>query len=744
MVLFLGDNMNKKIELLAPAGSFEVLKVAIQAGADAVYLAGKSFGARAFANNFSNEELKEAVEYAHIRDAKVYITVNTIIYDDEFNLLDEYLNYLASIKVDAIIVQDLGVINYVRTNFPTLVVHASTQLNIFNEEGIKKLLSLGVKRVVLARETSIDTVKKLTNLGMEIECFIHGALCFSASGNCLMSYSIGKRSGNRGECAQPCRKKYSLYENGNLKVKSKALMSMKDLYTLDNLDQLINAGIISFKIEGRMKSPEYVFATVSAYRKKVDDILSNNYSDYSKEIRKLKLTFNRHFTKGYILNENNKDLITKEFVNHQGLEIGKVVKVLPKAIEIKLTDELNLQDAIRIKKHDEMGLVVQNMFVNFEKVKSAKNKDIVKIPAYCDIKYLNAIVYKTKDANISKDLKNLMNCENIKIPLEAKLTIKKDEPLKLVMTDEKNEVTIIHDILTNVANNPKDNDYYKEVLSKLNDTPYCFSNITINNDMIAFVSIKDINQVRRKAIEEISKLRIDNINFDEGTLVLKPNKYAKLPLTIEAVVHTSEQYQACVDCGINVVYTDYDSSLRNISRLENGIFDNSLVHNLSQIGKNSVASPYFNIVNQHAIASLNSLGIDKIYLSYELDIEKLKNINLIKDYNIGLPVYGKMDAMITKHCIVGASYNENVKRCLKCINNNYLLEDEYKNTFTLFADYKHDCTNRIIDYKIRDYSKYIDEIKEKGINLFLLTFTDESYEEVTKVVNKFKNFIFEE
>ena len=267
----------EKIELLAPAGSLEALKVAIASGADAVYISGKSFGARAFATNFTNDEIKKAVLYAHMFERKIYVTINTIVFDDEFEELSRYIDFLYEACVDAIIVQDLGVLHLIKAKYPDFLVHASTQMSIYNEQGIENLKKLGISRAILARETNIGTVRKLSSLGMEIEIFIHGALCYSYSGNCLMSYVHGGRSGNRGACAQPCRKKYSLFENNKLIVDKKSILSMKDLQTINDLDKIIDSGVKSLKIEGRMKSLEYVKNVVATYRKKIDEYYSDRH-----------------------------------------------------------------------------------------------------------------------------------------------------------------------------------------------------------------------------------------------------------------------------------------------------------------------------------------------------------------------------------------------------------------------------------------------------------------------------------
>lgn len=734
----MSKKITNKIELLAPVGNLEILKVAVEAGADAVYLAGKKFGARAFATNFNNEELIEAVRYAHIRGVNVYVTVNTIIFENEFSHLEQYLKFLYEIGVDAIIVQDLGVLNLIRTKFPDFEVHASTQMNIFDENGLKILKELGIRRVVLARETSIDRIKKLTKKGIEIETFVHGALCFSASGNCLMSYSIGGRSGNRGECAQPCRKNYSLLEN-NLKLKiNSPLLSMKDLSTIENIDKLIEAGIDSLKIEGRMKSSEYVYTVVKAYRKAIDNYFENKLVNLEKDIKDMRIIFNRGFISGHILNVNNFDLTTNTYVNHQGIEVGKVVKITPRAIEIKLSDDLSVQDAIRIENKNSTGFIVQNMFLKEEKVKKASVGDIVKIPVSVDKHFLNATVKKTKSFEISNSLSDYMKSAHKKIAITAKLKIKYQECLELIFNDGLNEVKIKGEILNNLITTPKNDSFYKEMLNKLKDTPYYLNEVEIENDQKAFVSIKDLNSLRRKAVEELSNLREKKTRDNTFPLVLTKKKVSKVEPSFEAIVHNMKQYCACVDAGIKVIYTDYESELMNLSRLKKSNENNMMVHNLSQILKNNTSSPYFNITNNKAIEVLNHLDINKIYLSYELSLEDVKNLELDGNLNIGYPVYGKMDVMVTTHCIVSKSYNYKNKKCLKCDNNNYELVDEYNNKFTIFTESDEGCNNRIIDYKVRNYKNYLNNLKKYGVNLFLLTFTTESYDETLAIIKSFQ------
>ena len=284
-------------ELLSPAGNMECLKAAVNNGADAIYLGGKTFGARAYAGNFSNEELKEAVNYAHLYGVKIYITVNTIIYNTEVDELIKYIEYLYKIGVDALIMQDIGMISLVRKVFPNMEVHASTQCHNHNNEGIKLLKELGVTRIVLDREMSLEEIENI-DVDIEKEVFIHGALCNCYSGCCLFSFMNGGRSGNRGECTQVCRLPFKLIKNGEyVNNESKYLLSTKELNTINNFNKLLDSDIISFKIEGRMKSPSYVGYVTRIYRKLIDSY-SNRIS--SEEEDNLKILFNREFTNGYL------------------------------------------------------------------------------------------------------------------------------------------------------------------------------------------------------------------------------------------------------------------------------------------------------------------------------------------------------------------------------------------------------------------------------------------------------------
>ena len=334
-------------ELLAPAGNMEALKAAISNGCDAIYLGMQKFGARAYSSNFDLESLKEAVAYAHLRQVKIFVTMNTIVFESEVEEMKEQMRALNEIGVDGIIVQDLAAFDYIVNNFLDMEVHCSTQMGIDDLEGTLLFKDLGAHRVVLSREVEIEKVKAIKKgAKIPLEIFVHGALCVSYSGNCLMSGLIGYRSGNRGRCVGSCRKAYELInQTTNTSLGTNYFLSTKDLNTIEHIEDL--KAIDSLKIEGRMKEPAYVANTVATYRKALD----HKITEEDKE--NLSKTFNRTFTKGYLFHEDKKEITNIFRPNNFGYEIGRISKIMNDMYEIKLTRPLNQNDIIRISHNDE-------------------------------------------------------------------------------------------------------------------------------------------------------------------------------------------------------------------------------------------------------------------------------------------------------------------------------------------------------------------------------------------------------
>ena len=355
--------MRKQVEILAPAGSMDSLKAAVAAGADAVYTGGMMFGARAYANNLSEDELLEAIDFVHLHGKKLYLTVNTLLKEQELEeKLYAYLYPYYRQGLDAVIVQDIGVLRFIRKTFPDLPVHASTQMTITGVDGAKLLEKEGVTRVVTARELGIEEVRKIAEeTDLEIESFVHGALCYCYSGQCLFSSFLGGRSGNRGQCAQPCRLLYQAEGDD----KSRHLLSLKDICTLDLIPEMVEAGIDSFKIEGRMKKPEYVAAVAHLYRKYMDlylELLERAPEGTDPEVfakQKFRVEeadrsvlldlYNRGgFHTGYYHTQNGREMVSLDRPNHAGIPAVKVLKKSGRNMECRALIDLNPQDIIEL------------------------------------------------------------------------------------------------------------------------------------------------------------------------------------------------------------------------------------------------------------------------------------------------------------------------------------------------------------------------------------------------------------
>ena len=422
-------------ELLSPVGNFECLKAAVQNGADAVYFGASSFSARAFAENFSLADLQEAIGYAKLRGVKCFLTLNTLMKENElpeaFSLAEKAYEF----GIDAIIVQDLGFARMLIQSFPDLPIHASTQMSIHNLRGVQRLETMGFRRVVLSRELSIPEISYICqNSHVDIECFVHGALCISYSGQCLLSSMVGGRSGNRGRCAQPCRLPYELLEDGSKVVDRGHLLSPRDLCGLDYIPDLIEAGVTSFKIEGRMKSAEYVATVTRIYRKYIDLALAGKPEPVSKQDKEeLMQVFNRGgFSSGHLAKQANHDLVFPEKPNNRGLFLGIVQQYQPSKgyITIKLNESLAIGDTISLE-NEQGTYTISELMENRQNQKECAPSHLVTIGRMKGNIHLGDKVYKMSSRALSLSAKESYQKENRKIALEAIVTIKKDQPISI-------------------------------------------------------------------------------------------------------------------------------------------------------------------------------------------------------------------------------------------------------------------------------------------------------------------------
>lgn len=766
----------KKIELLAPAGNLDCLKVAVDNGADAVYIGGQMFSARAFANNFTNEEIIDGINYAHIRGCKVYVSINTLIYDEELEDLIAFTDFLYLNNVDALIVADFGLINKLKERYPNLPIHVSTQLNTHTLWQIKLLETINVQRVILARETPIETIKNITdNSSLEIEVFAHGALCICYSGNCLHSSMVGKRSGNRGKCAQPCRMEYTLLENNKPVSNKKFLLSTKDLNVLEHIDEIINANVTSLKIEGRMKNVEYVAFIVNTYREAIDRYYENlrNIVDHE-AIEKSKLIFSRMYTKGFILNEDNYSFTNTYRPSHIGIKVGKVIAIKDGKVSIKLINNLSQKDKIAIiqDKLDDIGMFVSKIFVKNKLVARAFKNEIVELSINSKVQK-DATIYKVIDNELQNEIKENYLNKVKKIPIKMKFISNVGEKMALIVKDDDGNSFLMKSnyIVEEAINSPTLSNRIQEQLSKLNDTAYGIKEISVYTDEKGVIPIKFINELRREAVEKLNQLRIDKYNRtkdDINPIVDYIDNIKPQRLKLKIKVNSLEQLQAIKDLkGIDSIYYNELKtykiakgkypSLNLIPVLKRVYIEDSIevkanayvINNYGDLLKYEnnrlITDLYMNVANKYTISSLMKYGVESITLSSELNRNQIKTLidDMVNEYGVIPPlemvVYGRYQTMILNHCFISKELGMQRKHCGKCLNKKFALLDRMNYVFPVQTD--ENCTLTIYNSKKLNLIDYVDEIITMGISSIRLDFSFETPEEVLNITQAFIDII---
>ncbi len=719
----------KMSELLAPAGSYEAFLAAISNGCDAVYLGLNVFSARAYAENFTIDNLEDVISYAHLRNVKVHVTMNTICYESELPLAYKTLDKLNEMGVDAIIVQDLALLSYIKDNFPNLEAHASTQTGIDNIDGVRFFEELKADRVVLAREVPIDEVQKMKKqTKMPLELFMHGALCVSYSGNCLMSGLIGLRSGNRGRCVGSCRKKFTLLTNSK-EIGNGYLLSMKDLNTTKHINELKIAD--SLKIEGRMKEPTYVASVVKNYRA----LLDNNGEAIDEINLNLAKTFNRTFTKGYLFHEDKKNITNIEKPNNYGYKIGKVIKTLNNKCFLELFLPLKQGDQIRIQSRSEINLPITKLFdKNNNLIKEAKGLCCIELKEKTSV---GDIVYKTMDIDYLNNMKKSYPKEFRRLPLDIIFVAKENEPLSLSISYQDYYVTVTYGIATKAINNPTSEDNVYKQLSKLNDTPYEINNASIYLDDHLFINMRDINELRRLGIKALNEQRIQKREMIVGKPNYVPISFKINQPKLACYCTTIEQYEAAKESNIEIIYFNNVIRRNHVDFKE--ITGEVLVGGYSGVyhykGQEMVSDFSLNVVNAKSVNLLHSLGVKRVTLSHEINNRQIKD--LIKEYqkntggypNLEMIVYGRQDLLFTEYCPL-----KKFNLCGKCKDQQYYLRDDVASFPLISHD---DCTTTILNSKTLNL---IDDLEKISfVNVYRLQFTIESKEETQRIINQYKN-----
>lgn len=725
-----------KHELLAPAGNMECLKQAIFSGADAVYVGCKKFGARKFASNFTNDEIIEAIKLCHLYGVKIYATMNTLVKNDEVNLFLDQVEFLHKNGIDAILIQDFGMLCLVLEKYPNLEVHASTQANTSSKETAELFYKLGVKRVVFSREMSLEEINSI-DVPIEKEVFVHGALCICYSGCCLMSSQIGHRSGNLGECAGSCRLPYTLKHNGKILANNKYLLSTKELNTSTNFKELLESNILCFKIEGRMKSPEYVGFITRFYRNLIDNYEQANIKEANNE---LKTIFNRGFTTGHLFNCTEEELMNTKSPNHIGLQIGKVIEVTKDKIKIKLDKPLNQQDGIRFLNSNK-GLIVNYLY--------NKNKKLVNTAS--DICYIdnkiglteNDIVCKTIDYNLNKSLKELPS-RKIPVTITVEAHIGKNLSIELI-DDQNNKISLQGNIVEKARTEAITQERIKQQVSKLGNTPFECQNVHLKCDEEIFISIKELNDIRRNAVEElIQKRQNSKVKFESKNVEFKNVQTKKMSPGIVAIVKTEEQLLTCLSNNIERIYTEvkplyekykckqnvFYKSKRCQLELKDNVYNSSLVSDYFDFSKyeNLFGDYGLNVYNIYTAYYLYKLGLQAVTLSVELsqlEIEqfiRLYESTFKEKSTFQMLCYGPVENMIIKGNILNINKDDY----------DYCLTDIKSRVFPVFYD---GVLTHVMNFEQRKekLSAYLKE------NIQIrLDFHQETKDEVYSIIKKYQ------
>ena len=784
-----------KPELLCPVGGRLQLIAAVQNGADAVYLGGSEFNARMYADNFSQiENLEEAVDYCHLRNVKVYITLNTLVNDEELERALDYAKQLYKIGVDAVIVQDLGLAKRISKEIPNLKIHISTQATITSKEGIEFFNdNLSVDRVVLARELSLEEIKDIVSLSnKEIEVFIHGALCVCYSGQCKLSSQIGARSGNRGKCAQPCRLPYKIFEKDSDKqLKEDYYLSTKDICTIDILPRIIEAGVHSLKIEGRMKSPEYVASVTRIYRKYIDKVLNGeSYIVDDDDKKELLQVFNRGgFSTGYLGSKDSDKLWCGLRPKHWGTYLGKVLEYNEKKrnLKIKLEQDIHIGDGIEVVNKSLDGGIISFIRNKKDRVEEASKGDIVVIG---DIKGKIAQgeeVYKITSKKLNDKLKQYFDSKEVrKTDVDLKINMKIGKRVKVEVSAKVLGKSFNCEVEDGIEcekgiNRHLTKDDVMKQFDKTGDIPFRVNNIDIDLEDNLITPISNLNHVRRKVFETLTfnvinsfkHSDVENTKLDKDKVALIKNRNVKtrlscyvydinllediealnmfdrVYLSLQDVVYQKEIILSKISKEKIFIYLPTVTTKRYKKFIEENMsvikeINNLVITNLEHIkmfenlGMSIVADNSFNIFNSSSLKSISMCGIDTVNLSNELSLERIKNIKVEDSAKIEIDMYGNLGSMYSNFCVIGAAVSKK-NGCNLCKNKRYLLKDRKDKVFPVLYN-NIDCNMKILNSDKLFAKSAVQDLNGK-VDYMRLYFYDESKEQIENVVKIFRNIL---
>nr|WP_047155340.1 U32 family peptidase [Aneurinibacillus tyrosinisolvens] len=789
------------VELLAPAGNWECMKAAVNNGADAIFFGVEKFNARARADNFKMDELPEIMAYLHKFGVKGYLTFNILVFENEMEDARELIDACVDAGVDAVIVQDLGLVKMIREISPDFPIHGSTQMTITSPEAVDFVKEYDLEVVVLGRENNLKQIKTIADkTNTPLEVFVHGALCVSYSGQCLTSEMWGGRSANRGECAQACRLPYDLLVDGEQKEMGNIayLLSPKDLAAIDLMPELIEAGVKSFKIEGRMKTPEYVANVVSKYRKAIDQYFEGEaYVPSKQEVRELEQSFSRGFTHGFLTGTNNKKLVDGTFPKSRGVYLGTVKKVLKDAVLCELESPLKRGDGIVFDAGNpqvkEEGGRVYDLRRNGHKVEGEIPEGLIEIvPGRHDVK-LNRVhvgdkIWKTNDPELDRRLRKTFETEQPHrlFPLSVKVWGKEGTPLTTSWQDTRtgDTVTVSSDAVLEAARKrPLTIDYLVEQWGRLGGTIYELGELDMDIDGDVIVPVKELNRMRREAVEQLIECRMRPRAFTKNTAgketEVRPGQTGA-PVQSPALIslcRTLEQIEASSMTDVDYLYADFEFT-RDYPRAveiahangkkialatprihmpgENGVLnaitkaqpDAILIRNtgaLQYYRQSGTNLPLFgdfslNIANHKAAELFLDNGLENVTPSYDLNIQQvLDMLEWSPADRMELVIHQHLPMFHTEHCVYCTFLSEGTDytNCGRpCESHRVSLQDRIGMSHPVRVDVG--CRNTVYNAIEQSGAEYLPQFLALGVQRYRVEFLEEDADKVQEVLSLYR------
>ncbi|WP_278520865.1 U32 family peptidase [Mitsuokella jalaludinii] len=791
------------VELLAPAGSREALVAAVENGANAIYLAGNAFGARAYASNFDREALREAIHFAHLRKVAIHVTVNTIVTDEEMEPLRDYLRFLYEAGADAVLVQDLGVARVAHETVPDLPLHASTQMSVSSLEGVRALAELGFTRVVLARELSLKEIRHIcAHAPVEIETFMHGALCVCYSGQCLMSSMIGGRSGNRGRCAQPCRLPYTLVdEKGQDVLGDKAgsyLLSPRDLSTIDVIPDLIEAGVSSLKIEGRMKRPEYVATVVRTYREAIDTYYAGKgYAVTQEERDDLAQIFNRDFTTAYLEGRPGKAMMSDRRPNNRGLLIGRVTAYDwdRRIVTVKLSGRLGLGDQVDfwVKVGGRVTATISALTdAKGRAVEEGQAGDIVSFAIPSAVRDHDR-VFKVYDARLMERAKETYasGAPVRRIPVAIAVRAAVGEPLTVTLCDaEGHRGEGRTDFIGEPARKrPLSEEIIRKQVSRLGTSVYEMKSLYCDIAGEVMVPMSEINEARRKAVEALDALRLKEIEarehrpepkFTDRIARPTPKKAdflvavdtlgkaeAALAAGADGILFGGESYEHRViapeeyerawqmarEAGARIDFNTprivHDGQQKHVERLLDAFAafppDAVHVHNIAMLAlvrrltDFAIHADYSLIsYNKQTLAFLKDYGASGATLSPELTAKEIRQLAKESPLPLTCIVHGRLELMVSNYCVTGSFLGGcGEGPCTQpCTRGHFALKDRKDALFPLAMDQF--CHMHVLNSKVLSMMPHAMKFRAAGIETMQIEAKAMGEKEIAAIVKAYR------